>query len=93
MKRLLEAEALGDVLGSPLAPHFRPLVTAIVTVAREIWFGSSQATPSPTFITFFFLLFRTAPMVYGRSQARSRIRAAAASLHHSHSNARSELCL
>ena len=30
-------------------------------------------------------------MAYGGSQARGRIRAAAASLHHSHSNARSEL--
>ena len=39
---------------------------------------------------FIFLLFRTAPMAYGRSQARGRIRAAAASLHHSHSNTRSE---
>ena len=31
--------------------------------------------------------------VYGGSQARGLIRAAASSLHHSHSNARSEPCL
>ena len=32
-------------------------------------------------------------MAYGSSQARGRIRAIAACLHHSHSNTRSELCL
>ena len=31
----------------------------------------------------FFLLFRAAPVAYGSSQAKSRIGAAAASLHHS----------
>ena len=36
----------------------------------------------------FFL--RAAPMTYGGSQARGQIRAVAASLHHSRSNARSE---
>ena len=34
-----------------------------------------------------FLLFRAAPAAHGNSQARGRIRAAAASLYHSHSNA------
>ena len=38
--------------------------------------------------TFFFLLFRATPSVYGNSQARGRIRAAATSLRHSHSNTR-----
>ena len=36
---------------------------------------------------------RAAPEAYGSSQARGRIGATAAGLHHSHSNARSELCL
>ena len=36
---------------------------------------------------FFPLLFRAAPAAYGSSQARNQIGAAAASLHHSHSNA------
>ena len=40
-----------------------------------------------------FLLFRAIPAVYGGSQARGPIRALAASLYHSHSNARSEPCL
>ena len=35
-------------------------------------------------------LFRTAPRAYGNSQARGQIGIAAAGLHHSHSNARSE---
>ena len=38
-------------------------------------------------VSFLFLcLLRTAPMAYGGSQARSRIRAVAAGLHHSHSS-------
>ena len=45
------------------------------------------------FRTFFFCLFRTTPMAYGGSQARGQIRAVAAALHQSHSNAGSELCL
>ena len=39
---------------------------------------------------FVFCLFRAAPVAYGGSQARGPIRATAASLHHSHNNARSE---
>ena len=39
---------------------------------------------------FFCFLFRAAPMAHGGSQARGRIGAAAASLHHSHSNMGSE---
>jgi len=42
---------------------------------------------------FFFGLFRAAPAAYGGSQARGLIGAVAASPHHSHSNARSELRL
>ena len=40
--------------------------------------------------TFVFLLFRVTPAAYGGSQARGQIRAAAASLYHSHSNIGSE---
>ena len=42
---------------------------------------------------FFFNLFRAAAAAYGGSQARGPITAVAASLHHSNSNARSELHL
>ena len=41
-------------------------------------------------IYFDFCLFRTTPLAYGGSQARGQIGGAAAGLHHSHSNARSE---
>ena len=34
----------------------------------------------------FFFLFRATPVAYGNSQARDQIRAAAAGLHHRHSN-------
>ena len=42
---------------------------------------------------FVFLLFRAVPAAYGGSYTRGGIRATAASLHHSHGNARSEPCL
>ena len=42
------------------------------------------------FFFFFFLLFRAATVAYGGSKVRSQTEAAAVSLQHSHSNARSE---
>ena len=45
------------------------------------------------FIYLFISFFRAVPVACGGSQARGQIRAAAASLRHSHSNARSERCL
>ena len=44
-------------------------------------------------IFLFLLFFRATPAAYGGSQARGRIGATAASLHHSHSNTRSKPCL
>ena len=38
-------------------------------------------------------IFRATPAVYGSSQASGQTGASAAGLHHSHSNARSKLCL
>ena len=43
--------------------------------------------------TFFFCLFRATSEAYGGSQTRGQIGAVAADLCHTHSNARSELCL
>ena len=52
---------------------------------------------TPTFYLFLFLfyyfIFRATPIVYGSSQARVQIRATAAGLRHSHSNAGSQLHL
>ena len=42
------------------------------------------------YIYIYILLFRATPVAYGGSQARDQIGAAAAGLHQSHSNARSE---
>ena len=42
-------------------------------------------------VVFFFFSFMAPPTAYGHSQSRDRIKAVAASLHHSHSNTRSEL--
>ena len=62
--------------------------------------GQKKKTPVewnlmfPDFLFFFFLLlFRAMPAEYGGSQARGPVRATVASLWHSHSNARSKLCL
>ena len=41
------------------------------------------------FFFFSFGIFKATPVAYGSSQGRSQIGIAAASLHHSHSNARS----
>ena len=64
---------------------------------------STAPTPSAStqlFLSFFlfsfsvfFCLFRSAPAAYGGSQARGRIGAVAAGLHHRHSNTRSQPCL
>ena len=45
------------------------------------------------FYVFVFCLFRATPTAHGGSHARGRIGAVAADLHHSHSNAKSELHL
>ena len=49
---------------------------------------------STIFVLILFLIFfRATPAAYGGSLARGRLGAAAAGLHHSHSNAGSEPCL
>ena len=53
---------------------------------------SSSENSSELFIII-WSFFRATHAAYGGSQARGRFRATAASLHHSHSNARSELYL
>ena len=65
------------------------------------WAGERTRTIAATqatavgffFFFFFFFFFRAAPLAYGGSQARGRIGAADAGLHHSHSNTKSELHL
>ena len=53
--------------------------------------NSALYSPGISILLFFsFFLFTTAPAAYERSQARGQIGAAAAGLHHSHSNMGSE---
>ena len=54
---------------------------------------TSTATQATAVRFFFFFFFRATPSAYGGSQARGRIRATAAGLHHSHRNAGPKLCL
>ena len=49
--------------------------------------------PYNFFFFGFFVFSRAEPVTYGGSQARGLVGAVAAGLHHSHSNARSELHL
>ena len=59
--------------------------------------GIKRGKATNLFLFFCFCVcpypFRATPLVYGDSEARGLIRAVAAGLHHSHSNARSEPCL
>ena len=59
------------------------------TISRVI----KEFLKSLLFYFVYFYFFRATPMAYGGSQARDWIGAVAASLHHSHSNPRSEACL
>ena len=54
----------------------------------EVFFNKQKV-----YILIFFFFFMAAPKAYGGSQAKDRIGAVAAGLHHSHSNARSKLCM
>ena len=64
-------------------------------LSQEIGHHSLCCTVGPyclfiqPFFFFFFCLFRAAPVACGGSQARGQIEAAAASLYHRHSHARS----
>ena len=67
----------------------------ILSPSYIIIFLISNSTMFLSFFLFFFflsfvLLLRAAPAACGGSQASGRIEAAVASLHHSHSTARSE---
>ena len=64
--------------------HLNPL-----TREPSLHCGVQVITPGTFFCLLVFCLLRAAPVAHGRSQARTPIGAAAASLHQSHSNARS----
>ena len=65
-------------------PHGRDGSCIASSLLTDIWVIS---------FSLFFGLSRSAPAACGGSQGRGQIRAVAAGLHHSHSNARFEPCL
>ena len=95
-------EGGGDKRGSGTRHKYFTILTTHISERKQLgkvedlelllWFkkdGSGEKC------LVFFFLFRVTAMAYGVSQTMGLIRATAASLHHrhSHSNARSELCL
>ena len=58
--------------------------------AEYVHLPKSEFCPEDFFLSFFFLLCRATLVAYGGSQARGQIRAVAAGLRHSHSNAGSK---
>ena len=94
-----EEQAGSSQAGTEAAVHrqniFREVSVLLVSLSTD-WIRPIHSTIVLRvifFCLFFALLFRAAPLACGSSQARGLIRAAAASLHHSHSNMGSELCL
>ena len=88
--------------------RLRVLERGVGGLGDEGWVGAADrlqlwprrlpsGAPCSPFFSYFILscslLFRATPAAYGGSQARGPIGTTAASLHHSHGNARSELSL
>jgi len=79
----------------PLSPHpcqhifwMIAILTGVVFICRPWWLVILSIFHIPVGIsTLLFFLFRATLAAYGNFQARGQIRAAAAGLHHSHSNA------
>ena len=67
--------------------------SAYAWCTSDLWFTKTAYVSFSFCPPFFFLLFRSTPATYRGSQARDPIRATAAGLCHSHSNAGSELHL
>ena len=67
--------------------------TFLLTVVFYVYDCSYPDRCKEGFLFVCCLFFRAAPAAHESSQARGQFGAIAASLHHSHSNIRSELCL
>ena len=71
-------------------PFYLVCIPKIVFIQTEKNLLRSFLTQAPSTLFVCFLFFRAAPETYGSSQDKGWIGGAAASLHHSHSNARSK---
>ena len=87
----LQHQDAGSVPGLAQWVKGSRVAAVAVKVATSAWTSSlAQEFHILVFFLCCFGFFRAAPVAYGGSQARDRIRAIAASLHHSHSNEGSE---
>ena len=93
--RTLWRTASSDV--APHLPQARPPVPGVNKLrSREniiLMIRANLSALNRQALFFYTYFFKAAPAAYGSSQARGQIRARAASLRQSHSNARSKLCL
>ena len=82
----------GSILSSWPKKYERSIKAVIIRIgnSRRLKLSSHFVQDKTLIQSFVFCLFMAAPMEYGGFQARGCIRAAAAGLHRSHSNARSE---
>ena len=87
------------MLGLPLTKYHRLVglnnINSLILfdLYTTFFFFIGQVGPEPRLLFYFivyFLSFWATPVAYGGSQVRGRIRAIAAGLHNSHSNAGSE---
>ena len=83
---LMEPATLGEARTSESLNHSRQLKVKSQQIKEYSFFFFLFFS----FFFFFFFFLRATPAAYGSSQARGLIRAANASLHHSHSNVGSE---
>ena len=79
------SHAEGTVFPSPSS---QPNPTSRESIKKCNWVLPTLSKTFFYFVLVLFCFFRAAPVAYGSFQARGRIRAAGAGLHHSHSNAK-----
>ena len=83
-----------SILRSSLVTQWvKDLALSLQIPGLELPHAAGMAKKEKRALCFFFCLFSAVPEVYVGSQARGQIRAVATGLHHSHSKARSKLCL
>ena len=93
MVYLLGFLGLGSLLCKAYEDCQNDTVVMMVKNSRSKWCVTVSRRQQWEFLFLFYIFFRTAGAAYASFQARGLIGAVTASLHHSHNNVRSELCL